>query len=142
MTIIADQPANAELTPAAAQAVVDLQAHSDAYARMAAFIQANPDLPGSLMIVAHAILVPLTSQPDAKAAVSAWMLRAVDAGALVKPFSDHTHAGVHLYFGPVYLQAYAEAKVMGERIEVKQTQWRLNIEIPEHARRADPETAA
>ncbi|MGP3914380.1 hypothetical protein [Nonomuraea sp. 10N515B] len=137
MTIIADQPNTEQNQRRAERAIADIQARAEGLSDIAHFLRSNPDLPGYATVNIFGVLVPLSTHPDPRAAVSAWMLRAIDAGALAEAFSDGSSAGVRLYFGPMYLQAYANAKQMIEleRIEVVTEQWRLGIEIPEHGRR-------
>jgi hypothetical protein len=138
VTIIADQLDTAELPPATAKTIAGIQTRIDGFASIAQFLRTNSDLPGTPNLAATSgVLVSLTDQPDPRAAVAQWMNRAIDAGALVEPDLGDMFAGVNLYFGPVCVRAYAKAELMGELVEVKQTQWRLGIEIPEHARRVE-----
>lgn len=142
MSILPDQPGQTELPEATARAITDINAQADALNRIAAFLQHNADLPGTPRLHKHAVLVSLVTQPDPKAAASAWMNRAIDAGARVEPQVNSSHAGVELHFGAFHIEAYASAKQMGDLVEVSRTEWQLGIEIPEHARREQPADGA
>lgn len=138
-SIIADQPGPAELSKATARTIANIQARIDGMGDLIQFLRTNQDLPGNPNTYDHAILVSLSAHPDPKAAISAWMLRAIGAGAAVTPMTGEKHAGVNLHFGGAApLQVYAESHMVGARVEVSRTEYRLDVEIPEHAHREQP----
>ncbi|MEU4332368.1 hypothetical protein [Nonomuraea dietziae] len=139
MTIIADQPVKAELDKQTVETIDAIRAAIAGFARIAGFLEANPDLPSAPSLYPERVLVCLNSLTDPKAALALWMARAIEAGALVEAPSDSKYAGVELHFGPVHIYVYANRELLGERVRVVEEHWQLSVEIPAHARREQAE---
>lgn len=144
-SIIPDQPtaATAELQPRTARTIDALHAHAQSFEQIAAFLSANPDLPGFAIFGDYHVNVPLSTDPDPKAAVAAWTRRAIEAGATVETFSEAHYAGTRLHFGAFCIQAFARVEQVGEQVEVTvkrpEWTWSLGVEIPAHARHEQAE---
>lgn len=129
-----------EQTSASERAVSTIEAHVDGLKRIAAFLRTNPDLPHMDALRVHdsgSISVFLISSEDARETITTWMIRAIDAGALVEPYEEHGVGGVELYFGVAPMRVYTMARHVSDIVVVTTETHKLAIEIPEHARRAE-----
>ncbi|MEV7013479.1 hypothetical protein [Streptosporangium sp. NPDC051022] len=104
------------------KSVVEALEYAQAFQDIAAFLTANPRLAERATVRPNYVMIYVTAllKDDPVGFIMDAARLGLAAGARVEEYANQKFGGVHLHFGPVYVQVYTEAKLVCSQVVVGQ----------------------